>query len=305
MGLPPTPPGDETTSAQPPEVRLAMESEARLTGNRAVHFVTNRVQPPASLYVTADDGLYINVSNIQAGQTLTFAAQFLLPDGRLQPNVWTVTPPSNGAQTTYLFPLTEGYLFNLTCVPAGATRRGSTWVYAALRRGSLVSGVIVQTLLQDYVDSLSGATWPGGTLRSSTEGRGLVNVAIQSNPAAGAGAVITVPSYARARLCSLVAKFTTDAVVVNRKPYVLIADPLGPVYFDVVEETIPASTTLTVYWAIGLGWAQTLANTIWQARGLPDILLNPGTTITAWASGFDAGDTVTGIVVTLEQWFSV
>jgi hypothetical protein len=304
MGSPPTPPAPPAPD-QDQDVRgLAFAAERGLTGSRFIQFATRNIPPPAALYVTADDGLYINVTNIQPGQSLTFAAQFLLPDGRLQPNVWTVTPPSTGAQTAYLFQLSEGFLFNLTCVPSAVTRRGVTWIYAALRRGSLASGSILQTLIQDYVDSLSGPTWPGSQLHNSSEGRGLMTVTVESNPSAGSAVVITTPTYMRTRVCALVVKFITSAAVSNRKPYILLQDPLGPVYQDVIENTVTASTTLTLYWAIGLGWAQTAAVNTWQTRGLPDFTLNPSSTITSWMSGNDPADTATGIVLTTEQWFS-
>ena len=307
MGTPPTPPaGQPPADSQEQPHGLTFAAEHSLIGARAVTFRTQGLNPPSILYTTADDGLYINVSNLQPGQTLTFASQFLLPDGRLQPMVWTVNPPPTGAATAYLFPLTEGYLFNLTCTPAGSTRRGSTWVYAAIRRGNLLSGVNLQTLLQDYVDSLSGPTWPGGTLRSSTDGVGLMTTQFTNSVTAGQPFNYTVPAYARVRVRSIMVFLATSAAVGNRDPYLLLSDnSTNQIFHDEIEPAMVASKSVFMCWAFMLGWAQTALSQNNMARSLPDLILNPGYTLQVNADGLLAGDQFQFITLCLESWFSV
>jgi len=290
----------------PPLEGATFREEHRLIGSRYVTFATRGLNPPSMLYVTSDDTLYINVSNLQANQNLNFAAHFLLPDGRLQPMQWTVNPPSTGAATAYVFPLTEGYLFNLTCTPAASTRRGNTWVYAATRRGNLQSGINLQTLLSDYVDSLSGPTWPGGAQRNSTDGPGLmVMLAAGGGPTTGANYIFTVPSYARIRMRSITAQLNTVAAVANRYPAVFWYVGGYTSYVDGASGAVTASKQVWCSWAFGLGWAQESGPPLSLTRGLPDMLLNAGDTFQVGAWGMQAGDQYLGIVLNYEQWFSV
>jgi hypothetical protein len=306
MGGPPTvPPVPTETPETPQPGGLAFAAEHALIGNRSVTFKIKEVNPPSYLYCTPDDGLYFNVANVQAGQTLTFSAQFLLPDGRLQPMVWTVNPPATGAQTAYLFVLSEGYLFNLTCTPTPSTRRGTTWVYAALRRGSLVSGNNLQTLLQDYVDAYSGPTWPGGQLRASTEGTGLIVGSAPAAPAAGNPFIYTTPAYARTRIRSLSALLTTSAQAASRRPYVWLYDAFGTIYQDSLENTVAASSNIYPVWAFGLGWEQTAQAATTETRGFPDLLLNPGSSVYFGAGALQTGDVINNVNLVVEQWFSL
>jgi hypothetical protein len=303
--LPPVPPVPPVVTETPDAAGVTFAAEHALIGNRSVTFRIKEVNPPAFLYCTPDDGLYLNIANLQPAQVLTFSAQFLLPDGRLQPMVWTVTPPSNGLQTASLFTLSEGYLFNLTCTPTPNTRRGTTWVYAALRRGSMASGNNLQTLLQDYVDAYSGPTWPGGPLRSSTEGTGLIVGSAPAAPPVGSPFIYVTPAYARTRLRSLAGLYNASAQVATRRPYIWIYDASGSIYQDELESTVAASTVNYPIWAYGLGWAQAAPAGATQTRGLPDLLLNPSTSIYFGAASMQTGDAVNNLNMVVEQWFSL
>lgn|SRR5215472_817550 len=307
MGSPPGAPPD-----QPPREGIPLPEgatfaqERTLIGSRSVTFATRGLNPPSMLYVTADDGLYVAVANVQAGQSITLAAHFLLPDGRLQPNVWTVNPPATGALTTYLFTLAEGYLFNITVQPIPNTRRGVTWIYCAVRRGSLASGNNLQTLLQDYVDSFGGPTWPGGQLRNSTDGTGLmVTFSAGSGPSTGANYIFTVPTYARVRMRSVVGQFNTGAAVANRLPAIFWYSGGYTCYIDGMVNAQVASKQIWYSWTFGLGWAQDPGNAFSVTRGLPDMILNPGDTFQLGAWGQQAGDQWLGIILVYEQWFSI
>jgi hypothetical protein len=290
----------------PPLEGTTLSQERRLVGSRDVTFATRGLNPPSMLYVTADDGLYVAVVNIQGGQSITIAAQFLLPDGRLQPNVWTINPPATGALTTYLYNLAEGYLFNLTVQPVPNTRRGVTWIYAALRRGSLASGNNLQTLIQDYIDSLSGPTWPGGQLRSPTDGHGLPAIAYTATVPAGQQYLYTVPSYARIVIRTINAYFQASAQVATRQAYMNMLDNSGHVvYYDTVEATQAASAGVQYTWAYLLGINQTTVVAGSVLRSLPEQYLNPGYSINLGAINNQTGDQWQSINIALEQWFSV
>lgn len=310
MGSPPNPtPGAGAPGAAPgtpaPDRGLTFDAEHGLTGNRYIQFATRNLNPPSQLYVTADDGLYVSGASVTAGATVTICAQLLLPDGRLAVNSYTVTPPSSGAITPYLFPLTEGYLFNVTAQPAPGVRRGQVWLYVALRRGSLQGGINLQTLLQDYVDAYSGPTWPGGAVRMSTEGSGL-QTSVYTDPInPGLNYTFTVPAYARIIPRSVWCQFSTSAVVANRHPTIQFNDSAANVLFRDSSDFIqPASTTVTYSWSYALGTSQTssIAGTI--SRALPQIVLEPNYQIYLWCISMDAGDQFRFVNISFEQWFS-
>jgi len=308
MGSTPGAPPDQPPREGIPLLQgTTFAQERTLIGSRYVTFATEGLNPPSMLYVTADDGLYVAVANVQAGQSITLAAQFLLPDGRLQPNVWTINPPATGALTTYLYALTEGYLFNITVQPVPSTRRGVTWIYAAIRRGSLVSGNNLQTLLQDYVDTYSGPTWPGGQLRNSTDGTGLMITQYWASVPGPADFVYTVPSYARIRLRGITAYWNASATAGNRT--------VGLNYYDGSGNTLwcwysplTQAASVSYFYSGGylLGYSNTAVYNNTMIFGLPDIILNAGQQFNFGPQGGGlAGDQAQYINLEMEQWFSL
>lgn len=310
MGTPPT----TTTPTQPqpgdrhePDrmIGLTFAAEHGLVGSREIIFATRNLPPPSELYVTQDDGLYITITNILGGVSVNVAAQLLLPDGRLSSNLFTVQPPATGTPTTYLFGLAEGYLFNVTVQPVSGVRRGSTWISVAIRRGSMASGVTLQTLIQDYVDSFSGPTWPGGDIRISTEATGLFGTQLFTNVAASPTWYFTVPANTRMQLRNIYTQFTTSAAVASRALSLVMYDATSDVvYQDPVEPSISAGNTAQINWAAGLGWAQSSFYTGSMVRGMPTVPLGPGYQVSINVWQVQAADKFPQICLSYEQWFS-
>lgn len=297
-GAPPTPPGDRAVSA-------AEELERQLIGARAIDFATRHVQPPTFLYVTADDGLYCLVSSVQPGLILNVTATMLLPDGRVQAGAWQMAPPSTGAQTAYLFPLAESFLLNVSVQPTTGVRYGQTWCFVAVRRGGMASGINLQTLISGSVSSYGGPTWPGADLQQSVAQPGLILEQYTDPVALGTNFVFTAPSFARVQVRSIYAQFITSATVINRSLLLSMADgSANGFYFEVTEAAIAASSTVSITWALGVGWAQTAVSQGAMTRSLPNLLLNPGWTLTLGAVNRQAGDQFRYVCMEYEQWFS-
>ena len=305
MGAPPTIPPPPADGAPATPLELALQREEALIGARDVRFATRVVQPPSALYVTADDGLYCLVSNLQAGLTLNLTATTILPDGRVQANVWQMTPPATGAQTAYLFPLVESFLLNVSVQPVSGVRFGQTWLFVAVRRGGLASGVNLQTLISNSVSSYGGPTWPGAALQQSIALPGLILEQYTDPVALGTNFVFTAPSFARVQVRSIYAQFITSATVINRSLLLSMADgSANGFYFEVTEAAIAASSTVSITWALGVGWAQTAVSQGAMTRSLPNLLLNPGWTLTLGAVNRQAGDQFRYVCMEYEQWFS-
>jgi len=304
MGAPPTtlpaPP-----AAPPGEMAGFTEAlERQLVGARAVEFVTRHVQPPAALYVTADDGLYCLVSNVQAGLVLNLTATTLLPDGRVQANSWQMAPPSNGTQTPYLFPLTESFLLNVSVMPAGSVRYGQVWIFCTIRRGGLASGVNLQTVLSDYLDAYGGPTWPGSRIRHATEERGLVIQTLYGALPSGQAVTLTMPVWARALVRSVFCQLNTSATVASRQVYLDLLDAAGNrMYRDMTEPTVAASSTGAYSWGLKLGTAQSAPALNYLVRSLPEVFLMPGGQLLVSAANLQATDGFVNVQVDYEQWF--
>jgi hypothetical protein len=305
MGNTPTTPTPATAAAALEALHVAEQGEHALTGNRRVHFVTDRVQPPAALYVTADDGLFVNVYNLAAGLTLNLVATLLLPDGRVQANAWNMILTSTGAPQSFLFPLTEGYLINATITPTASSRYGQTWVVVSIRRGSITAGINLQTLMSDYVDAYAGPTWPGSSIRHSIEEPGLMLTQyVAANPV-GQPFTLSVPAFARIILRSIFTAFTTSAGVATRDLQLYLTDGSGnQVYSDVVEATQAAATTGFYSWGLKSGFAQTALTSSYMTRSLPEVYLLPGATVFLTALNIQAGDQFRFLSMYYEQWFT-
>lgn len=305
MGSPPTPPAGQPPAAESPQ-GLAAESEHRLTGNRSIRYLTDHVQPPSALYITADDALIVTASNSVAGQSLTIVAQELLPDGRVQANQWSMTVPSTRAATTQLFPLAEGFLLNVSVTPTAVpTRRGQTWVTVGIRRGSLQGGVTLQQIIQDYVDTMTGAAWPYSTLHNSLEGRGYAEAMVLGNGPLGATMYVTVPAGANWQINTIYAYFVASAAVATRQIQLNIDDGTNVFYEDMVEATVTASQGQVSAWARLLGYAQTARVNGAVTRGLPDFRLLPGWRIGLAVWSIQGGDQWQNVTVEVEEWLAV
>jgi hypothetical protein len=305
MSSPPTPPIPAANTANSDTEGLAFAAERALTGNRRVHFVTDRVQPPAALYVTSDDGLFCTVYNLAPGLTLNLVATLLLPDGRVQANAWNMALTATGSPQSFLFPLSEGYLINATITPTASSRYGQTWVVVSIRRGSITGGINLQTLISDYVDAYAGPTWPGSTIQHSISEPGLMLTAAAAANPVGQPFVLTVPTFARILLRSLFASYVTSAAVANRTVQLYLTDGSGNlVYADTAEATQAASLTDNYSWGLKSGFAQSALTSNYMNRSLPEVYLLPGATVNLTAINIQAGDQFRFLAMYYEQWFT-
>ncbi len=267
-----------------------------------ITFNTREVPAPAPLYITRDDILVLRVRNSVAGINVTCRGRYLGRDGQVHRFSEFVVPTSDRASNNLQIELDDGFLLSVT-VAVGETevvRRGQTFVQAFLQHGS-VEAAYQQLLVSDYVTQQAPVGWPGGILRSSIEGPGVLRSITGTDPAAGAEISETVPVNARWRLSVLSAVLVTDATAVTRQVEFLLDDG-ATILFD---EQHPFGQTASLTWrytAADVGWMHTAASTRPLLPIPPDLFLFQGWRIRTVTLNIVAGDNWGAPQMLVEEW---
>ncbi len=205
------------------------------------------MQFPTPLYIGRDDRLFLRVHNSLAGIDVQLRARLLLPDGQVSPQLFHVLPSSDRLVNLAFFDLAAGFLLDVTLFAAlAAPRRGQTFCQAGIGRGPAGDFHPVALLISDYLTDPHALGWPGGILRSSVEGPGLLRSITGTNPAAGAEISETVPTNARWRFNSLRANLVTDATGAARAVFLLLDDGATP-YFEGIPSNTQAVSSSIIY----------------------------------------------------------
>lgn len=203
--------------------------------------------PASALYVAVEDTLVVR-SVAAVVVRLAVRLRLQQDDGRIAFQVFDVTTTADREPQTVAFNPGEGYLLSVTVEPlAGSFRHGQVFAEVGLLRGLTTNAVITHALISDYVQPSLPRGWPGGVLRSSADGPGVIRAVVGANPAAGVAPTITVPTGARWRVLAFGATLVTDATVANRFPHFEVFDPgaAGVVFRG--APVVAQAASLTVY----------------------------------------------------------
>jgi len=212
----------------------------------AVSYLERGVPPPAPLYIGPNETLVADTWSSTAPAALAIVARVLTPGGRVHTSRWSHTPNTGRTRATTYHNLPEGFLLSVAVDATGAAyRRGHCWCQVGIQIGADATGVPHGQLISDYVTGTARLAWPGGQLRSSVEGPGLIHSITGTDPAAGAEVNETVPTGARWLLLSLRAILATSAVVGNRYITWMIDDGLSVVWTEDFNAPQTAGTTLS------------------------------------------------------------
>jgi len=219
-----------------------MGEELFTTRAPAVSYLERGVPPPAPVYIGPNEALVVDTWSSTAPAPLAIVARVLTPGGQVHTSRWSHTPNTNRTRATTYHPLPEGFLLSLAVDATGAAyRRGHCWCQVGIQVGAGATGVPHAQLISDYVTGTARLAWPGGQLRQSTEGPGLIRSITGTNPPAGSEVTETVPAGARWRLISLAAHFTTDATVINRFISWTIDDGVTTLFWEDAAQLITAN----------------------------------------------------------------
>ena len=234
---------------------------------------------------------------------LELFARVLLPDGTIVPQRFRTTATSSArAINTFVFQLTEGFLLDLTVTdPLGVPRRGQLFVQVYLGRGVATDFVPVALLVSDYLTASQALAWPGGILRSSLEGPGILRAIAGTNPAAGVEISETVPTNARWRFVSLRATLVAAAVAATRTVSIRVDDGSTP-YFSATANIDQIISQTVVYTASALGFAGSTTPLEAVIPMPPALLLLQGHRFRTSTYALDPGDNWGTPQYLVEEW---
>lgn len=268
-----------------------------------VGFSVAGVHPPSALYVGAEDRLILTIYSAESGVTVAVRARFLGPDGQVTPQVFTLAAGSARAQERRLFDLGEGFLLGcIVTVDSGTARRGQVFAHVGLGRGTAAAAEMVHTLIADYVTSGVGLAWPGGQIRQSVEGRGMLRSVTGTDPAAGAEVSEAVPTNARWLLHGVRLTLVTDATAANRRVHLSIQNELTVPLLDLAAGDVQAASLTRRYNCEPAGFQRTAAdNEIYLPLPRPLPLLQ-GWIIATVTTNLQAGDNFQAPRLYVEEW---
>lgn len=272
-----------------------------LTRLPEVQFRTSGGSPPSSIYITPNDRLLIEINNSAGAPNLHVDLRMLSPQGEIISSGYLCVPSSDRTLNTYFYDLPEGYLLGCVVYAASGIRRGQTWAAVALIRGGPSAFHIPNLVVEGYVATGRGLTWPGQPPDQVGPGGGWLRALTGTDPAAGAQVSETVPTGAVWRLKSLLVTFTTDATVADRYPCLTIDDGAVAVYRGEPVAKQTAGTSLWYGAGDGLPREASVSNTAhWSLPG--SLVLDPGYRIRTDTIGMAAGDNYTAPQLLVEEW---
>lgn len=169
-----------------------------------VNFTREGVQPPSRFYLRPSERIEVVAWCSVAGVVLGIHGLILTPAGVVQEISEALRPTADRAASPVLFPISEGFLLHLQIrVESGAVLPGECFVTAHIVRGLAGAAVRVSTLLADYVTPMVSPTYPVSSINQSTASPSSTILFTGADPAAGAEAVVTVPTNAIWSLHSL------------------------------------------------------------------------------------------------------
>jgi hypothetical protein len=267
-----------------------------------VGFERAAAAPPGPLYVFPGEQLVVDSWSSVAAAPLYVKARVLTPQGRIQTSMWTHTPSGDRSLVTTYHDLAEGWLLHVS-VYAGSTsyRRGACYVRVQFQRGQGAVGVDHGILIADYACFAGGLVWPGGQIRSSVEGPGLLRSITGTDPPAGSEISETVPTGARWRLLSMYFTLITNAMVANRYVNLLFDD--GTAIFARTSCGYSQAAGLSeVYSALPHSQRGDLGYVIGTPLGVPSHQLSAGWRIRTLTASIQAGDNFTAPQLEVEEW---
>lgn len=209
-----------------------------------VQFARALIGPPAAVYVSRDDVLYVRSRNSVAGLVVTVAGRFQRADGDVIPFSETHTPNADRSVAIESIALSEGFLRSAVCfISSGTARRGQTWIELGVLRGVAGAGAVRQVLTKDYVTPGEAIGWPGGPIRSSVEGPGMLLSVAGTDPAAGVEIVETVPADARWRFIGATFQLVAGVAVANRQVHLVFDDGANVLFRTVAASVQTAGQT--------------------------------------------------------------
>lgn len=200
-----------------------------------------------------DDALRVTVGNSLVGCAVEVHGRLVTRKGDAVPFRYPFTPTSDRLPTSADFPLTSGFVSNLSAFAVnGSPLVGQTFVIVQIVRGSGAASFVLGTLLASYVTANQPIGWPGTPIENSIEGGGYIRTINGTQPAAGAEFRETCPTGARWQLLMVQAQLTASATPASRRPIIVWSLGGGQVGISANVVDVGASTAGTFNWQNGM-----------------------------------------------------
>lgn len=264
------------------------------------------ISAPFQFVTTGEDNLRVTVINSLIGCRVAVQGRRIDDQGTILPIAHAVTPTSDRAAVSAIFPLGVGAIVNLTVwASEGTPKIGQTFVIVQLVRGREGGTELLGTLLSGYVTAVQALGWPGSPIQSSIEGPGYIRQITGTIPAAGAEIFEIVPTGARWELLAVTLAFVPGVAAADRR-VLLYADPsYAAVFYAPCATPINFPFVLAVNWCSGLGATPT-GITPFQAMPLPvSMPLLAQTVITTYTEGMQPTDQYQQVHYTVREWLEV
>jgi hypothetical protein len=279
-----------------------MGEELFTTRLPAVGYSKLGVPPPAPLYIGPNEHLVVDTWSSTAPAALAIVARVLTPGGEVHTSRWSHRPNTDRSRATTYHALPEGFLLAVIVDATGAAyRRGHCWCQVGIQVGGAATGVPHAELISDYVTGAARLAWPGGQLRSSVGGPGLLRSITGTDPPAGSEISETVPTGARWRLLGLLFSFTTDATATTRYVNIDFDDGVNPFARTASAYAHPASTG-RYYSALPHSQRGDLTYVAAIPVAIPGQELSAGWRVRTVTGNIAAGDNYSAPQLLVEEW---
>ena len=292
---------EEVEEAAPVEEAAAEEFEFH-TKRPEINFQTERVPPPAWLYVGPGDRLWVVAWNSASPGSVRIHVRLLLPNGEISANFYDMPLTDDRARNEFNIPLVESFLLSVSVSPAGVMRGATCWVRILLVAGGGGGTWFPQGIVCGYIVGGSTLTWPYPRFQNPVEGPGRLRVIVGTDPAPGFEILEAVPGGARWRLLALKATLVTSAVVGDRFVHLYFDDGATEWWRGSALFTQVTGYIANYNWAIGVDARSGLPPS-WIQDALPaEITLAAGWRFRTETVGREPGDNWAAPVYYVEEW---
>jgi hypothetical protein len=270
-----------------------------MTRRPDIQFATSGVPMPGVVYVTRDDGLFIQSKASGALSIAQMDYRILQPDGQIVAGRELITNTGDRTTQSNFFKLPEGYLLGVSFSGFfDLFVNGSVHLRVFLGRGQGNNQTRGRLLAAGYVSGTDSLGWPDNTGAPTKQCFGNIQKITIAAPGAGNEVVGSVPTQALWRI--MAARFTlvTSAVVANRL-FNLQFSNVTP--FFSVESTGVQTASQTRNYNAGIGVTRAAAVTDDVSISIPDMWLPPGTSFTTTTDTKDVGDAYGATQLLIEE----
>lgn len=272
---------------------------------RLIHFRTDQVELPLSLYIGTDDFLYWQTWSSVANNPITLSIRYLAPDGQIIPQLEVITPTSDRLVNNKSIRLQEGFILSVSLLGLGSERPGQVYSRLTLARQAVPGTFYTAALLfAGYVSPYDVLAWPFGHNIAPTDNRGNLRSITGTLPAAGAEISESVPTGVRWRILAFRYSLTSSVAVANRDSQLTIDDGANIFVQESAEAPQAASLAWRYTWAPGLVIGAQSNATVFVPLPV-GLELNAGSRIRTATQNLQAADQYSAPQYFVEEFLSV